>query len=111
MTPETAQNRANKRLQALGTYHAQVPLQALIDAVRNAGWTVDSKDHDTMIFHSAEGRMRIACWYRDTVREQAQDALHRLIGEEKRVPLTARYLNFTWYKMESGNYEIVAYLS
>ena len=58
-----------------------------------------------------QGHASVPCWYRDEVRERAQDALHRLVGGTKNVPVTRRNLHFTWYRMESGRFEIVAYLS
>ena len=108
----TAQDRANGRLTTIGrTYHERVPYTQMILSAEVEGWNFEGSTKEAPIFHSNEGRCSLACWYRDEVRERAQDALHRLVGGEKNVPITRRNLHFTWYKMESGRYEIVAHLS
>ena len=113
-TAATAQDQANVALHAIGlTYHDSVPLWKLLGAIEAHGWAHVQAPGITPVFYSnkAKGKTSIPCWYHDREREQAQDALHRLVGESKNVPVTRRNLHFTWYRMESGRYEIVAYLS
>ena len=106
-----AQHRANIALHALGlTYHDGVPLDKLMDAIETNGWTV--ADHERpMLVCGHEGKTTVACWFMSKERMAAADAYERLTTNKMDVPSTRRCLFFTWYRMPSGRYEIVAYLS
>ena len=114
MTPQTAQDRANVALHALGynTYHDSVPLDKLCAAVEAEGWTIPGDERPILVC-GREGRAVVPCWYLDPEKLAALDAVVRLIGahEAPEVVPTHRALTFTWYRMPSGRYEIVAYLS
>ena len=64
------------------TYHDGVPLDRINDALRAHGFD----ELEPMLLCGAEGR------------------LHEPVGRE-------RWLAVTWYRMESGRYEVVAYVS
>ena len=74
----------NSVLYALGhnAYHASVPLNTVNDALVANGFDA----LDEMLLCGSRGM------------------LHESVGRN-------RWLTLTWYKMESGNYEVVAYVS
>ena len=114
-TAATAHDKANIALHALGLgYHERIPLDALWDAVTEAGWQMGPEERerlDSWRLSQDEGRVTIPCWHVDTNRLLAADALVRLTGDAKPAPILKRTFVFYWYKMPSSRYEIVAYVS
>jgi hypothetical protein len=78
-----ATRSVNERLHQLGrTYHPSVPLDEVSHWLRAFGFN----ELEPMLLCGREGR------------------LHEFVGNN-------RWLALTWYKMESGRYEVVAYVS
>lgn len=75
-------NRVNAALHAFGNYHDWVPLDAVSTELTDAGFDA----LEPMILCGREGN------------------IHQNVGRN-------RWLSLTWYKMESGRYEVVAYVS
>jgi hypothetical protein len=75
--------QANRMLAALGTrFHDGVPLDTVNDILAAAGFD----ELEGMLLCGREGR------------------LHEAVGRN-------RWLALTWYRMESGRYEVIAYVS
>jgi hypothetical protein len=73
----------NDALYGMGrTYHQSVPLDAVNGLLTHYGFN----ELDAMLLCGREG------------------SLHENVGRN-------RWLSLTWYKMESGRYEVVAYVS
>lgn len=75
-------NRVNAVLVAMGNYHNSIPLDIVNAALVQAGFD----ELEPMILCGREGN------------------IHENVGRN-------RWLSLTWYKMESGRYEVVAYVS
>lgn len=75
-------NRVNAVLVAMGNYHDWVPLDTVNAALVAAGFN----ELEPMILCGREGN------------------IHEPVGRN-------RWLSLTWYKMESGRYEVVSYVS
>ena len=82
MNETKARNIANRELARMPNYHRFIPTEDIDSALRLAGL----RELEPAIYCGREG----SCISQ--------------VGEKS-------YLNLTWYKMESGNYEIVAYVS
>lgn len=74
--------RVNDSLQAFGNYHDHIPLDHVNDVLKLSGFDV----LEPMILCGRQG------------------SLNQSVGRN-------RWLSLTWYKMESGRYEVVAYVS
>jgi hypothetical protein len=77
-----ARKVANERLAAMPTYHPFIPIEDIDSILTAAGFN----GMEPAIFCGREGRS------------------NEPVGEKT-------WLSMTWYKMPSGNYEIVAYVS
>lgn len=75
-------SRVNAALHAFGNYHDFVPLDAVSIELADAGFDV----LEPMILCGRQG------------------SFNQSVGRN-------RWLSLTWYKMESGRYEVVAYVS
>jgi hypothetical protein len=89
MNTQTIKRRINKELHALPTYFPEIPLDVIFYIVR---------------YHS--GRV---------VQEDGTDWSGLLCGDDGSANFQIAgyrfWLYLTWHKMQSGNYEIVAYVS
>lgn len=81
-TERKARTAANNDLGKLANYHDGLPIQAFDNILTKHGF----EPLENAIYCGREGQC------------------HQQVG-------TKTFFHFTWYKMESGKYEIVAYLS
>ena len=75
----------NDVLTEMGSYFTGLPLAYMFDALRTNGFQV-TEDNLLGVYCGAEGRV------------------HEHVGD-------GVYFTMTWYKMETGRYEVVAYVS
>ena len=82
--------KVNKALSALPTYHDSIPFDSIRSLVETIGQTIvldsDGTPLDGVLFCGREGRADFAL-------KESKYALH-----------------LSWYRMESGRYEIVSYV-
>lgn len=90
-TKRTVRNRINRELgKSIDTYHEEIPLDEIFDIVKSHGHTVVDKAGDEWsgILCGEIGQMNA-----------------RIIGQYE------YYLHLSWYKMQSGRWEITVYVS
>jgi hypothetical protein len=89
MNTQTTKNRINKELHALPIYFSEIPLDVIFYIVRDHAGQVVQEDGTPWsgLLCGDEGNTRFAIEGRKF------------------------FLYLSWYKMNSGNYEIVAYVS
>jgi hypothetical protein len=113
MTRATAARRANKALTKLTTnaYFEHVPLDKLYGAIEAAGFEIPT-DERPFIVCGHEGRASVPLLHMDHDEALRRDAVERLGGESAKYTIgTASALTFTWYRMPSGRFEVVAYVA
>lgn len=111
MTFQTASRRANNALHALtlNTWFESVPINRLYEAVEGAGFKIAEDD---AIVCGASGRATVPLVHVGHDEARARDAAKRLGDEDvKPVRGTQHVLVYTWHRMPSGRYEVVAYVS
>ena len=86
-------NKINKELHAIGLeYYKEIPLQYIFDLFIDEGITPIQEDKTP--------------WSGMLVGKEGRDFIELMYNGE----VLKRVLNISWYKMPSGNYEIVAYV-
>jgi hypothetical protein len=108
-----SRRRANEALSALITnvYFPHVPLDRLYGAVEGAGFEIP-EDERPFLVCGHEGRAVVPLRHLDQTANQALEAASRLVGQSPPhvIPGSAT-LTFSWYRMPSGRFEVVAYVS
>jgi hypothetical protein len=97
--------RVMKDLSAMPDYFVGIPIEE-IDAVLNKNGLLLLQEDNTPwdgLFTGAEGHAQIAIGYLNTKTQ--------VNGLDSYTPIENSMLIMTWYKMQSGKYEIVTYLS
>jgi hypothetical protein len=89
-TTETIKRRINKEIYALGVYHPEIPLSDIFSIVERHAGKVVQEDGTT--------------WSGWLCGEDGEASFQ--IETRKRF-----WLRIQWHKMQSGNYEITAYVS
>jgi hypothetical protein len=92
MSKQTVRNHINKSLSKIGTYHNEIPLDTIFSCIKANGGTVVQED-DTE-------------WNGFMCGEQGSCNLP-IIFEN----MNNMFVSISWYKMGSGRYEIVVYVS
>jgi hypothetical protein len=86
---QTAKNRINRQLSALGTYHAEIPLTAIFAIVKEHAGQVVQEDGTP--------------WSGFICGENGQSTFD--------IEGVKFHLFLSWYQMQSGRYEITTYVS
>ena len=108
-----ARKQANVALYdlTLNTYFPSVPLDKLYAAVESAGYEIPEGERAFMVC-GHEGRANVPLRHLDMETWRANDAAARLGGwSSPHVIPQEGALTFTWYRMPSGRFEVVAYVS
>lgn len=97
--------KINRELSGLQNYHVGIPLDIIENILEKYGLLILQEDNTAYegIFTGEEGRAQIALGYIDTAHDEN--------GIKAYTPIDNSMLILTWYKMGSGKYEIVSYLS
>jgi hypothetical protein len=97
--------KINRELSALPNYHQGIPVDVIENILEKYGLIILQEDNTAYegIFTGEEGRAEIALGHINTAHEEN--------GLTAYTPIDNSMLIMTWYKMGSGKYEIVSYLS
>lgn len=100
-------SKINRELSALPNYFNEIPLDTIENILEKYGLVILQEDHTAYegMFLGEEGQAQIDLGYIATA-HQSDD------GEVTfYTPIENGALILTWYKMQSGKYEIVSYVS
>jgi hypothetical protein len=97
--------KINRELSALPNYHQGIPLDLIENILEKYGLLPLQEDNTAYegIFTGEEGRAQLAIGFINTAHDEN--------GISAYTPIDNSMLIMTWYKMGSGKYEIVSYLS
>ena len=97
--------KINRELSALPNYHVGIPLDIIEGILKKYNLLLLMEDNTPWdgFITGAEGQATFTLGYLDTAYEQN--------GLTAYTPIENAALIMTWYKMESGKYEIVTYIS
>ena len=98
-------SKINRELSKLPNYHVGIPLDLIESILEKYGLLILQEDNTAYegIFTGRDGQASIALGYINTANEKDGITFY--------TPIENSMLIMTWYKMESGRYEIVSYLS
>lgn len=102
--PAKIKNRINKKLTSLANYHQNIPIDMIAKILKAEGVVLLQEDYTEWsgIFAGREGHAII---------ELALESSRKDNGYFDIFTPSKTCFMITWYKMTSGNYEIVSYIS
>lgn len=112
MNHGTAKRKANEALHdlTLNRYFESVPLDSLLSAVEAQGFEIPEEERPALVC-GHEGRAIVPLTRTDPDAHAYARAVDNLGGRARQPRAFDGGLTFTWYRMESGRFEIVAYVS
>lgn len=99
--------RINTELTRLPNYFNDIPLETIEEILEKYGLLILQEDHTPYqgMFLGAEGQAQIDIGYIQTAQQSEDNEVTFY------TPIENAALILTWYKMQSGKYEIVSYIS
>ena len=112
LKPETKKS-VNNQLRALGTYHDLIPMKGIDDALEHHGLKILQEDNTEwsgfLLGDSSHTSFPVAV----IGSAQSKGVVGAGTGKEwlSYEPVKNALLNLSWYKLDTGRYEILAYIS
>lgn len=100
-------SKINREISSLPNYFNEIPINTIEDILEKYGLVILQEDHTAYqgMFLGAEGRAQIELGYIETANKSDDGEVTFY------TPIENAALILTWYKMQSGKYEIVSYVS
>ena len=102
-TKTTIRNRINREISKMDTYHNEIPTDEIWEAIENHGGVVidEAGERWSGLFCGEQGQASMAIVFPEITDTWARSN-----------KVTANmFVHISWYKMDSGRYEIVCYVS